>query len=71
MNLGVRIKSWRKARGLTQQDLAQVCNITCGAVSLWESGLAAPSQRHLGEIVGLFGISMERFYGRVPKKKAA
>lgn len=67
MQLGERIKTWRKARELTQQDLAEKCGITVSAVSLWESGDSAPSQKHLVEIVDLFGISMERFYGRMPK----
>lgn len=71
MELGERIKLWRKARGLTQQDLADACEITVSAVSLWESGGSTPSQRHLTQIVDLFGVSMERFYGRAPKVRAA
>jgi transcriptional regulator with XRE-family HTH domain len=70
VELGERIKLWRKARGLTQQDLAETCDITVSAVSLWESG-GGISQKHLALVVDLFGVSMERFYGRVPKARAA
>jgi len=70
VNLGRRIFSWRKSLDLTQQDLADACGITVSAVSLWESGETQPSQKHLQSIVKLFGLTMERFYGRAPKRAA-
>lgn len=67
VDLGQRIATWRKAKKLTQQDLAEVCDISVAAVSYWESGDTAPSQKHLNQIVELFDVSMERFYGSLPK----
>lgn len=41
---------------------------------MWESDADwrnVPSTRNLAKIVGALGITMERFYGRVPKAKKA
>jgi transcriptional regulator with XRE-family HTH domain len=39
--LGARIKALREARGLTLQDLADLCGVTRQAVQQWESGATA------------------------------
>lgn len=70
MDLSIRMASWRKARGLKQNAVANACKVSVSAVSLWESGGARPSQQHLEAFVELLGIGMARFYGRVPKAKA-
>lgn len=71
MHLGIRIAGWRKSKGLTQAELAQACEVTVSAVSLWEAGKASPTQEHLETIVDRLGVTMARFYGRVPKARAA
>ena len=71
MHLGIRIASWRKHKGLTQADIAQACDVTVSAVSLWEAGKASPTQEHLVTIVGRLGLSMSRFYARAPRSRAA
>lgn len=70
MDLAIRIASWRKARGLTQPALASAAGVSVSAVSLWEAGKSSPSQEHLQAIVDLFGLTMARFYGRVPRRAA-
>lgn len=69
MDLGTRIVAWRRKRGLRQQALADAADVGVSAVSMWEKNHAAPKQKHLVAIVDLFGITMERFYGPVPKLK--
>ena len=36
--MGDRIRSLRRARGLTQAELAKLCGVTKSAVSQWEGG---------------------------------
>jgi len=43
MKLKDRIKEARKARGLTQPQLAELCGVTRQAVYYWESGKREPS----------------------------
>jgi transcriptional regulator with XRE-family HTH domain len=71
MDLGERIAAWRKAKGLTQRQLAAIVEVTHAAVGQWESGKTSPLQEHLDAIVKHLGITMEKFYGRVPPSKAA
>lgn len=40
--LGEKISSLRKEQGLTQKQLAELLNVTDGAVSKWERGRAQP-----------------------------
>lgn len=58
---------------MTQRALAAAADVTVSAVSLWESGdrQTSPSQKHLAAVVSAMGLTMERFYGRVPKAKAS
>jgi transcriptional regulator with XRE-family HTH domain len=71
MNVGLRIAMWRKWKGWTQHQLADAVEFTNAAVYQWETGRTTPSLESLQKIVDALGISMERFYGRVPKAKAA
>jgi|APIni6443716594_1056825.scaffolds.fasta_scaffold546832_3 transcriptional regulator with XRE-family HTH domain len=39
--MGDRIRALRRARGLTQAELAKLCGVTKSAVSQWEAGSTA------------------------------
>ena len=78
MHVGERVAAWRKAKGLTLQDLADAAGVTAPAVYQWENGLQRdgepwqeikPSLDKLEKVVKALGISMERFYGPIPKPK--
>lgn len=74
LDVGKRIAAWRAARGWTQQQLAEAVGVTHAAVYQWEgtNGYhATPSLDNLEKVVAALGITMERFYGRIPKAKAA
>ena len=47
ITLSENIRTFRKARGLTQEQLAEVLGVTVGAVYKWESGLSQPELRSL------------------------
>ena len=42
LTLSENIRSLRKQRHLTQEQLAEVLGVTAGAVYKWESGLSVP-----------------------------
>lgn len=71
--IGTRIATWRKVLKLTQGDLADAAKVTISAISHIERETAKPSLDVLEAIVARFGITMETFYGPLPKppKEAA
>jgi transcriptional regulator with XRE-family HTH domain len=70
VNIGSRIAGWREAKKLTQQQLADEIGVTRAAVYQWELGQTVPSTRHVEKVAEICGVTMERFYGRVPKRAA-
>ena len=64
--MGVRIGELRRARGLTQQQLADALGISGQAVSKWESGLGYPDITLLPAIADTLGVSIEVLFGREP-----
>lgn len=74
MDLGERIKRWRKARGLTRRQLADLLGVTAAAVHQWEStgpDRTLPLARRLPDIAKVFGLSIGEFYGAIPKPRRA
>ncbi len=57
--LGARIALLRRARGLTQTQVADRLSVTPQAVSKWERGLACPDLVCLDELSDLLGISID------------
>ena len=49
----------RLQKGLSQQGLADMCNVTHQAVSKWETGAALPDMQTLLFLSKYFGVSME------------
>ena len=59
IKLSENIRSFRKARSLTQQQLADALGVTVGAVYKWEAGLSAPDLSLLVELADLFDTSVD------------
>lgn len=57
--IGELIYSLRKEKQLTQQQLADLMNISDKAVSKWERGLGCPDVSLLPELAEIFGVSLE------------
>lgn len=53
INLADTIRAFRKARSLTQQQLADALGVTVGAVYKWEANLSAPDLSLLVELCRL------------------
>ncbi len=58
-DLGSRIAKQRRARGLTQTQIADCMGVTPQAVSKWERGLACPDLTLLDDLAYLLGIGIE------------
>ena len=62
-SLGERIAALRKARGMTQEQLAESCSVTAQAVSKWENGLTAPDISLLPRLAELFSVTTDELLG--------
>lgn len=56
MSFGDRVKTLRRAAGMTQQDIANRLGITAAAVGMWECGKARPRLDTLRELADVFGV---------------
>lgn len=63
LNLGETIKKARRARDLTQEQLAEYLNLSISAVSQWESGRTMPDITAIPSICNLLGISADTLLG--------
>ena len=63
LNLSGNIRSCRKERKLTQEQLAEALNVTAGAVYKWEAGLSVPELDLLVEMADFFGVSVDALLG--------
>lgn len=66
MELGQRIRAWRKSKGVRIGQLAAGIGVTNSAVSQWEKGYPHPSHDNLKKAVEYLGLSMAEFWGVPP-----
>lgn len=59
MTMGEKILRLRKARGWSQEELADRLGITRQAISRWESNSAKPDADKIVDICDLFGVSAD------------
>ena len=65
-HLGVRIRHFRKAKGLTQAQLAEALFVTPQNISKWENGQSAPDVEKLCALCEVLGVSADRLLGGEP-----
>ena len=64
IKMGMFLKELRKAKGLTQEQLAEVLNVSNRTVSRWETGSNMPDISMLVEIAEFYDVSIpEIIYG--------
>lgn len=66
MNLGNNISERRKAKGMTQEELAVNLGVSPQAVSKWENDLSCPDISLLPSIASIFGISVDELLDVAP-----
>lgn len=63
LKLADNIRTFRKQRSLTQEQLAEVFGVTVGAVYKWEAGLSVPELNMIIEIADFFDSSVDVLLG--------
>lgn len=58
MTLGQRISEYRRALGISQEELGARLGVSRQAVSKWETGAAAPDMKNLLALAREFGVSV-------------
>ena len=61
--IGERIRSLRRAKDETQEDLAQVLGVSYQAVSRWENGDAYPDIELLPKLAAHYGVTTDELLG--------
>ena len=59
MEFGEKLQMLRKARGWSQEELAQQINVSRQALSKWESGAAVADTENVVALSRLFGVSTD------------
>lgn len=62
MNIGNKIKTLRKEKGVTQDELANSVGVSFQAVSKWENNIALPDITLLPILAEYFGVSMDELF---------
>ena len=63
LTLAENIRSFRKERRYTQEQLAEILGVTAGAVYKWESGQSVPELGLLVEMADFFDVSVDALLG--------
>ena len=59
MNVSEKILQLRKAKGFTQEELAEKLNVSRQSVSKWESGQSVPELEKLVALSGIFEVTTD------------
>lgn len=62
MDIGQRLKNLRLRRGLTQEELADRCELTKGFISQAERNLSSPSIATLTDMLESLGCTLQEFF---------
>ena len=68
-SFGQRFQKLRKAKGFTQEQIAERVNISYQAVSKWENDISSPDISILGELANILEVTVDELLGRVDPNK--
>lgn len=71
MSIGSKIKTLRRAKELTQEELAEVLGVSSKAVSQWECGRTAPDISQLPVLCNFFEVTADELLGIDVSRKTA
>jgi transcriptional regulator with XRE-family HTH domain len=66
MDIGTRIREWRRYRRRAQNYVATSIGVSIGNISRIETGKQQPSEAQVRAIAECFGLTMQEFYGFIP-----
>ena len=64
MTLGERLKMYRTQKGLSQEKIAEMLNVSRQAVTKWEAGQTTPSSDNLIALANLYDVSLDQLIGK-------
>ena len=65
---GERIKQFRKARKLTQIELAEIIGVGKSAISTWELNQNTPDNKYINQLADFFDVTQQELqYGSKPE----
>ena len=67
--IGKKLKQLRKAKGLTQEQVAEKVDITRSTISNYEIGHRTPHLKDLSAIAAVYGVGLD-YFGISPKDEA-
>lgn len=70
MDIGEKLRQLRLQRDLTQEELADRCELSKGFISQVERNLASPSIATLTDMLECLGSSLPAFFNEKPAEKA-
>lgn len=71
MMLAENLQILRKQNGLSQEELAEKCQVSRQAIAKWESGESVPTIEKLIYLVGLYEVTLDELVGRIVIDKYA
>lgn len=71
MDIGKKIKSLRIEKSLTQEELANRCELSKGFISQLENNITSPSIATLIDILDILGTSLQEFFNENTNEKIA
>ena len=69
MDIGEKLRQLRLQRGLTQEDMADRCELSKGFISQVERNLASPSIATLTDMLECLGSSLQAFFNEKTQEK--
>ena len=64
MHFGQQILQFRKAMGLSQEELAEKLDVSRQSVTKWEADLSVPELSKIVALADLFEVSVDKLLGR-------
>lgn len=61
MEFNEKLKTLRKEKGMSQESLAEILDVSRQAISKWESGQSYPEMEKLITLSELFGVTLDSF----------
>ena len=68
MTLGERLKMYRTQKGLSQEKIAEMLDVSRQAVTKWEAGHTTPSSDNLIALANLYDVSLDELIGKNENK---
>ena len=59
----MKIKDLRESKSLTQEELAELLDVSRSTVSMWETGMVTPRRDKLIELTRLFNCTIDDLIG--------